>query len=458
MPDKNALKGRILVVDDEESMGKFMQIMLQKEGYEVTPALSGSEALKHLKQQEYDLVIADLMMPEMNGLKLLSEVKQYDSEIDFIVMTAFASVDTAIEAMKKGALDYVTKPFKVDEIKLAISRSFERKELKAENLELKRRVKQEFSLDSFVGNSSEIVKIKQTVEKIALTDSTVLLLGESGTGKELIARAIHSHSNRAGHLFVSINCAALPENLLESELFGHAKGSFTGAVKDKEGLFKVADGGTFFLDEIGETSQAIQVKLLRVLEQKEITPVGETKPVNVDVRLVAATNQDLEQRVKTGQFRPDLFYRLYVLPVSIPPLRQRKEDIPLLCRHFLHKHCQRLETKDKTLSPEALQFLVSYSWPGNVRELENILERAIILSSGSKITPQDLPPQVLQAEAPSLVQAETHTHPTLEELEKAYIFWVLNQNQWNKSRAAQVLGIDISTLYRKIEKYGLKEK
>jgi DNA-binding NtrC family response regulator len=458
MPNKNTSKGCILVVDDEESMGKFMQIMLQKEGYEVTPALSGSEALKQLKLKDYDLVIADLMMPAMNGLKLLSEVKQYDPQIDFIVMTAFASVDTAIEAMKKGALDYVTKPFKVDEIKLAISRSFERKELKAENQELKRRVKQEFSLDAFVGNSAEIAKIKQMVEKIALTESTVLLLGESGTGKELIARAIHSYSNRADCPFVSINCAALPENLLESELFGHAKGSFTGAIKDKEGLFKVADGGTFFLDEIGETSQAIQVKLLRVLEQKEITPVGETKPINVDVRLVAATNQDLEQKVKANQFRPDLFYRLNVLPVSIPPLRQRKEDIPLLCRHFLHKHCQRLNSKDKTLSPEILLYLVNYSWPGNVRELENILERAIILSSGNKITPEDLPPQVLQAEAPTFVQAETPTHPNLEELEKAYIFWVLNQNEWNKSRVAQVLGIDISTLYRKIEKYGLKEK
>jgi len=436
-------KGRILIVDDEESMGRFMQIMLQKEGYEVTPTLTGSEALKILRQKEYDLVIADLMMPEMNGLKLLSEVKQQNSNVDFIVMTAFASVDTAIEAMKKGALDYVTKPFKVDEIKLAISKSFEQKQLKAENQELKRRLKQEFTLDSFMGNSMQ-------------TEATVLLLGESGTGKELIARAIHSYSPRANQPFVSINCAALPESLLESELFGHSKGSFTGAIKDKEGLFKVADGGTFFLDEIGETSPAIQVKLLRVLEQKEITPVGETKPIPVDVRLVAATNQDLEQKVQAKQFRADLFYRLNVLPVCIPPLRQRKEDIPLLCAHFIQRHCQRLNLKEKSLNPEVLELLVSYHWPGNVRELENILERAIILSANHKISVSDLPRQISEGKTTTFVQEEGPSHPSLEELEKAYIFWVLSQNEWNKSKVAQILGIDTSTLYRKIEKYGLK--
>jgi DNA-binding NtrC family response regulator len=451
-------KGKILVVDDEESMGKFMQIMLQREGYEVTPALSGAEALKILKHKEYDLVIADLMMPEMSGLKLLSEARHQNSNLDFIVMTAFASVETAIEAMKKGALDYITKPFKVDEIKLAISRSLEQRHLKAENQELRRRLRQEFSLDSFVGNSSEVVKIKQLVEKISRTDSTVLLLGESGTGKELIARAIHSYGPRSGKPFVSVNCAALPESLLESELFGHARGSFAGAVKDKVGLLKVAEEGTFFLDEIGETSPAIQVKLLRVLEEKEITPVGETKPIPVDVRLVAATNQDLDQKVRSGHFRPDLFYRLNVLPISIPSLRQRREDIPLLCSHFMQKHCQRLNLKTKTLTPEALQLLANYHWPGNVRELENLLERALVLSAGQKISPQDLPIHLVQYNPPTLVQEDSPKNPNLDELEKAYIYWVLNQNEWNKSRVAQILGIDTSTLYRKIEKYGLREK
>src|SRR3972149_5018452 len=408
-------KGRILIVDDEESMGRFMQIMLQKEGYEVTPTLTGSEALKILRQKEYDLVIADLMMPEMNGLKLLSEVKQQNSNVDFIVMTAFASVDTAIEAMKKGALDYVTKPFKVDEIKLAISKSFEQKQLKAEDQELKRRLKQEFTLDSFMGNTAEIVKIKQMVEKIAQTETTVLLLGESGTGKELIARAVHSCSPRANQPFVSIHCAALPESLLESELFGHCKGSFTGAIKDKEGLFKVADGGTFFLDEIGETSPAIQVKLLRVLEQKEITPVGETKKIPVDVRLIAATNSNLEEEVKNGKFRADLFYRLNVILIDLPPLRNRKEDIPLLSYYFIQKYCLQLNLKEKKLASETLEILAEYPWPGNVRELENSLESAVVLAKGETIRPEDLPGKIGEKSPAPLVSETTPLTPPLED-------------------------------------------
>ncbi|MCI0530719.1 MAG: sigma-54 dependent transcriptional regulator [candidate division Zixibacteria bacterium] len=451
-------KGKILVVDDEESLGKFMQIMLQKEGYEVTPSLSGPDALKRLRSQEYDLVIADLMMPEMNGLKLLSEVKDSNPQIDFIVMTAFASVDTAIEAMKKGAFDYITKPFKVDEIKMAVNKSFEQRELKKENLQLRSQLKLDVSLDAFVGKSDVIAKVKEMVQRVAPTDSTVLLLGESGTGKELIARALHSCSQRADKPFVSINSTALPENLLESELFGHVKGSFTGAIRDKEGLFKVADGGTFFLDEIGETPPGIQVKLLRVLEEREITPVGGTKPQKVDVRIVTATNQDLEQQVKIKQFRADLFYRLNVLPIFIPPLRKRKDDIPILCEYFVNRHCARLGVKPKTITPEALQILIDFHWPGNVRELENTLERAIILTQGGKIEPEDLPASVRNSEPKSLVQEESKPNPTLEEMEKAYIFWILNQNEWNKTQVSQLLGIDTSTLYRKIEKYQLKEK
>ena len=451
-------KGKILVVDDEESLGKFMQIMLQKEGYEVTPTLSGPDALKRLRSQEYDLVIADLMMPEMNGLKLLSEVKDSNPQIDFIVMTAFASVDTAIEAMKKGAFDYITKPFKVDEIKMAVNKSFEQRELKKENQQLRSQLKMDVSLDAFVGKSDVIAKVKEMVQRVAPTDSTVLLLGESGTGKELIARALHSCSQRADKPFVSINSTALPENLLESELFGHVKGSFTGAIRDKEGLFKVADGGTFFLDEIGETPPGIQVKLLRVLEEREITPVGGTKPQKVDVRIVTATNQDLEQQVKIKQFRADLFYRLNVLPIFIPPLRKRKDDIPILCEYFLNQHCARLGVKPKIITPEALQILIDFHWPGNVRELENTLERTIILTEGGKIAPEDLPASIRNSEPKSLVQEESKPNPTLEEMEKAYIFWVLNQNEWNKTQVSQLLGIDTSTLYRKIEKYQLKEK
>lgn len=451
-------KPKIIVVDDEESMGKFMQIMLSKEGYEVTRVQSGPEALEELKNRKFDLVIADLMMPKMDGIKLLSEVKNIDPNLSFIVMTAFASVDTAIDAMKKGAFDYITKPFKVEEIKLTIKKSLDQKRLTQENLQLRSQLKKEFGLENFISKSPGILKLKELAVKVAASDSTVLIQGESGTGKELVAKAIHTHSPRSGNPFISINCAALPESLLESELFGHIKGSFTGAIKDKEGLFKAADGGTFFLDEVGETSAAIQVKLLRVLEEKEITPVGGTKKIPVDVRLIAATNSNLEEEVKNGKFRADLFYRLNVIQINIPPLRDRKEDIPLLSHYFIQKYCQQLNLKEKKLAPETLQILSEYSWPGNVRELENTLESAVVLAKGEIIQPEDLPGKIREKTPTPVVSESGHLTPALEEIEKSYIFWVLNQTGWNKSKAASILGIDNSTLYRKIERYGLKEK
>jgi len=451
-------KARIMVIDDEESMCKFMQIMLKKEGYGVSSAQSGKEALEELQNSHYDLVIADLMMPEMNGLELLSKVKSIDPELNFIVMTAYASVDTAIEALKKGAFDYIAKPFKVDELKITIKKSLEQKRIVKENLDLKRQLKKEFSLDSFIGDTPEIIEMKKLVEKVALTDSTVLIQGESGTGKELVAKAIHHHSRRADKPFVTINCAALPETLLESELFGHTKGAFTGAIKDKEGLFFVADGGTFFLDEIGVISQAIQVKLLRVLEEKEITPVGSTKPIQVEVRLIAATNADLEQEVKLGNFRADLFYRLNVIPIHIPTLRERKDDIKLLTFYFIKKYCEKLQIKEKSISDEAMNKLLSYSWPGNARELENTMERAILLAKDDEVKIKDLPENILSGEAVKLIEETRPETPTLETIEKSYIYWVLQRADWQKSKAAQILGIDSSTLYRKIEKYQLKEK
>jgi len=451
-------KARIMVIDDEESMCKFMQIMLKKEGYDVSSAQSGKEALGELRSSHYDLVIADLMMPEMNGLELLSKVRSIDPELNFIVMTAYASVDTAIEALKKGAFDYIAKPFKVDELKITIKKSLEQKRIAKENLDLKRQLKKEFSLDSFIGDTPEIIEMKKLVEKVALTDSTVLIQGESGTGKELVAKAIHHHSRRADKPFVTINCAALPETLLESELFGHTKGAFTGAIKEKEGLFFVADGGTFFLDEVGVISQAIQVKLLRVLEEKEITPVGSTKPIQVDVRLIAATNADLEQEVKLGNFRADLFYRLNVIPIHIPALRERKDDIKLLTFYFIKKYCEKLQIKEKSISDEAMNKLLSYSWPGNARELENTMERATLLAKDDEINIKDLPENILSGEAVKLIEETRPETPTLETIEKSYIFWVLQRTDWQKSKAAQILGIDSSTLYRKIEKYGLKEK
>jgi len=448
-------KAKILVVDDEESMCRFMEIMLKKEGYSVSSSQDAASALEQIKSENYDLVIADLMMPEMSGIELLSLAKSVNPDLDFIMMTAFASVDSAIEALKKGAFDYITKPFKVDEIKIAVSKSLEQKKIVRENVQLKQELKVKSDFDSFVGNSPEIVKLKKMAERIARSDSTVLIEGESGTGKELVARAMHFSSPRSEEPFVTINCAALPENLLESELFGHVKGSFTGAIRDKEGLVKTADGGTFFLDEVGMTSPAIQAKLLRVLEEKEITPVGGTTPVKVDVRLIAATNADLEQEVKLGNFRADLYYRLHVIPIVIPPLRERKDDIRLLSSCFVRKYCRKMQVKEKTIADEAMKRLISRKWPGNVRELENAIQHAVLLSRGDQITAQDLPQKIKEETEPELVTEAQPAVPALETIEKAYIFWVLSQTGWQKSKAASILGIDSSTLYRKIEKYKL---
>lgn len=446
----------ILVVDDEESMCKFMEIMLKKEGYAVATSQDARSALQRIRTEKYDLVIADLMMPQMSGLELLSQVKSMDEGVDFIVMTAFASVDSAIEALKKGAFDYITKPFKVDEIKIAVKKSLEQKSIARENILLKKELQSEFDFNRFIGNSPQIVKLKKMAEKIAKSDSTVLIEGESGTGKELIARAIHYHSQRTGKPFITINCAALPESLLESELFGHVKGSFTGAIKDKDGLFKVADGGTFFLDEVGMTSPAIQAKLLRVLEEKEITPVGGTVPLKVDVRLIAATNADLEQEVKQGNFRADLYYRLHVIPITLPPLRERKDDIKLLSSYFVKKYCQKMQMEEKIIPDQTMERLLSYKWPGNVRELENVVEHVVLLSRGNQIDLADLPKKIQEDEKIDLITEEKPTVPALETVEKAYIFWVLSQTGWQKAKAASILGIDSSTLYRKIEKYKLK--
>lgn len=447
MPD------HILVVDDEESMCKFMQIMLTKEGYDVESEPSSLKAADKIKSGKYDLVIADLMMPEMSGLELLSEVKTECPQTQFMVMTAFASVDTAIEALKNGAVDYITKPFKIDEIKIAIRKFLEKKLLQQENVSLKEHIIKEASLDNYLGQTPLVVKMKEMATKVAQTDSTILIRGESGTGKDLIAHAIHNHSRRLGGPFVALNCAALPETLLESELFGHTRGAFTGAVKDKEGLFKAADNGTLFLDEIGETSPAIQVKLLRALEDKIITPIGATKPISTDVRLLAATNADLDELVKTNRFRADLFYRLNVIAIFLPALRDRLDDLPELVEHFLRKACTRLKLPGKKLTPKAHRLLRKYRWPGNVRELHNILERAVLLSKGTTLDASDFPEKLAQSPDVAPIETSTPSSPSLESIEKAYIYWVLNQTDWNKSKAAEILGIDNSTLYRKINKY-----
>ncbi|MCP4706384.1 MAG: sigma-54-dependent Fis family transcriptional regulator [candidate division Zixibacteria bacterium] len=451
------MPGKILVVDDEQSMCDFMEIMLTREGYKVDKADCGKKALELSGFNSYDLIIADLMMPEMTGLELLAKVRKDNKTIDFIVMTAFASVDTAIEAMKQGAIDYITKPFKVDEIKLVIEKSLTGKKLKKENKQLKKQLVEDSSFENFIGQSEEIIKLKRLAGRVAGTDSTVLIRGESGTGKDLVAKAIHAASDRARGPFVTINCAALPENLLESELFGYKKGAFTGAVKDKEGLFKVADGGTFFLDEVGNTSLAIQVKLLRVLEDKVITPVGDTKPIKVDIRLIAATNADLEAAAKTESFRSDLFYRLNVIPIHIPPLRKRVDDITLLINHFTNKYCSRMNSEPKEIMPDVIEALLKYNWPGNVRELENCIERAILLSRSKAIKLADFPTKITDYTGKPIVSDETPETPTLESIEKAYIYFVMNQSKGKKAKAAKTLGIDNSTLYRKLERYKLQD-
>lgn len=451
------MPANILVIDDEDSMCNFLEIMLKKEGYIVETANDGFSAVDLLRKHNYDLVISDMNMPGMTGLEVLQNVKSFKSEQDFIVMTAFATVDSAIEAMKLGAVDYITKPFKVDEIKIAIEKSINRKQLVSENKVLKKQLQDDNSFNNFIGASEPVVKLKKLATRVASSDSTVLVLGESGTGKDLISKAIHHLSPRCNAPFVTINCGAIPENLLESELFGHKKGSFTGAVKDKDGLFKVADGGTLFLDEIGNTSLAIQIKLLRVLEDKIITPVGGTIPIEVDVRLIAATNANLEDDVKQGRFREDLYYRLNVIPIDIPSLRERKEDIPLLIDFFIRKFSAKRSTELKTITKEASDILISYHWPGNVRELENTLERAVLLNRTNKLDVSDFPEKLRKIEKQTVVSESDPLNPTLESMEKAYIHFVMSQTGGKKRQAAKILGIDTSTLYRKIERYSLKD-
>lgn len=445
---------RILIVDDEKSMCQYLSIMLKKEGYQVKTASSGKKAISEVKNSNYDVLITDIRMEGMDGIEVLTAVKEIDPTLPVIIMTAYASQKTAIEALNRGAFYYLIKRAKNEEIKMVIRNALDIHRVRNENLFLKKQLRKKDDFKEIIGKSEEIQQVFTLVGKVADTDSTILICGESGTGKELIAKAIHYRSNRAGNPFVSINCGALPENLLESELFGHVKGSFTGAIKDKDGLFKVANSGTFFLDEVGETSPAIQVKLLRVLQEREIIPIGGTSPIKVDVRLIAATNADLERAVNEEKFRADLYYRLNVIPIDIPPLRERPDDIQLLVDHFLKSASERTGRR-KTISKEAMELLANYEWPGNVRELENIIERAGILQEGDQIQVEDLPDKIRNRthERRKLVMEKAQM--TLEELEKEYLISVLEETNWQKKKASAVLGINASTLYRKIQRYGL---
>ncbi len=449
---------RILIVDDEKSMCQFLTIMLRKEGYQITTAPNGAKALELFKGSKVDLVVTDIRMAGMDGIELLAELKKIDSNVPVIIMTAYASQKSAIDAVNHGAFHYLIKQAKNEEIRMVVRNALDMKRVRAENLILRKELKKAGDLKTIVGKSEEMEKVFRLVEKVAETDSTILIFGESGTGKELIAREIHFRSVRSNNPFVSINCGALPESLLESELFGHVKGSFTGAIRDKEGLFKVAQGGSFFLDEVGETSPTIQVKLLRVLQEREIIPVGGTNPIKVDVRLIAATNADLEKAVTHEKFRADLFYRLNVIPVYLPPLRKRKDDVPLLVNHFLKKYNDRVAAEtQKTISKQAMDVLVNYGWPGNVRELENVIERAVILEETSEIQVESLPDKLRSREQVHASLITDKVQVTLEELEKEYLLRVLEDTHWQKKRASSILGINASTLYRKIQRYNLEK-
>jgi DNA-binding NtrC family response regulator len=456
---------KILIVDDEESLRRVLSIMLRKEGYRVKAVGTAPEALDEFRQGGYQVVLTDIKMPGMSGMELLQAIRDLDATVPVIVMTAYASLETAIEAVNHGAFHYFIKQASNDEIKLQIRRALEVRKLRNENRYLRHELKKTQVQRKIIGESQKLKEVFATVHKVAKSDSTVLLCGESGTGKELFAREIHAASPRAEGPFVSINCGALPESLLESELFGHVKGSFTGAIRDKEGLFSVASDGTFLLDEVGETSLAIQVKLLRVLQEKEVIPVGGNKPLRVDVRVIAATNADLEREVERGEFRADLFYRLNVIPIVLPPLRERPEDIPLLVEHFLRQCCRSSGRSNLTITDEALDTLCRYDWPGNVRELENVIERCVILEEGCQLTVDTLPERVRSgrrvtdsARAAGGAGAAPDSAGTLEDVERDYLIRVLEETGWQKKKASSILGINSSTLYRKIQRYGLEPR
>ncbi len=445
----------LLIVDDESAILDSLRILFKHEGFEVTVAQGGRAALEALERAVPQLVLTDIRMPSVNGIDVLAAAKARDPDVPVILITAQAELKTAMEGLNRGAFHYIQKPFDNDELIAICRRALEHRQLKAENRVLRQEIQQRERSQAVrpVGVSPAFRDVMRMAETVAPTDSIVLIQGESGTGKEVIARYIHGLSARARGPFLSINCGALPEGILESELFGHVRGSFTGAVRDNAGLFAAAAGGSFFLDEIGEMTPATQIKLLRVLQEREATPVGGTQPVPVDVRLLAATNRNLEDDMQAGRFRSDLYYRLNVIAIHLPPLRERREDVPLLAEAFLGRMAAERGARPKRVGADAMAAIMAYDWPGNVRELENALERAVTLSKGDAIGAAELPARVTERRAAPLVAERPAANPTLDIVERAYIQWVLQSEGGNKTRAAEVLGIDPSTLYRKLARY-----
>ena len=446
----------ILLVEDDDSLRLTQAMYLEREGFQVTAVGSGAEALRRIATDQYQAVVTDLRLDEIDGLEVLAAVKDKSAETEVILITGFGSVDTAVEAMKAGAYDYLTKPVDPDDLVITLKKAFERLRLRRQVAYLQQEVAQQAGIGQIVAASSEMKQIMTLTQQVAQNDATVLIEGESGTGKELMARYIHHSGLRGGGPFVAINCGALPENLLESELFGHVKGAFTGAVKDKKGLFEAADGGTLLLDEIGETTPTFQVKLLRVLEDGTFRRVGGTTELRADVRIIAASNKDLGRLVQKGDFRRDLYYRLKVIPLYLPPLRKRAADIKPLAEHFVSYYISHMGRRQMSLSAEAIDRLKAHTWPGNVRELENAIERALIFCQGEEIRADDLPLEVCTPPIGEFDSSEIAGDMSLETMEQAHLRRVLEYCQWNRSRAARELGIGYNTLWRKMKRYGIK--
>lgn len=457
------MKPRILVVDDEDSIREFLEIMLKKEGYEVTTAEDGEKALSIFKNKSFDLVISDMQMPKINGMELLKQIKDQSPDSLFMMITAFGTTETAVEAMKMGAYDYITKPFKLDEVRIVIANALRSKMLESENRVLKKELGKENGMHNLIGNSPPMHRVFELVRRVAVTPTTVLITGESGTGKEMIAKAIHFSGTLKDKPFIPVNCGAIPETLMESEMFGHKKGSFTGAVVDKVGLFEAADGGTIFLDEVGELPLSIQVKLLRVIQERVIRRVGSVDDTNVNVRIIAATNRNLEDMVKDKSFREDLYFRLNVINIHAPSLRERPEDIEILIKHFLKKYNERLSKGITGISTEALQQLVKYNYPGNVRELENIIERTVALEAGNMVLPESLPPFVNTPSGRKMASSHEieisedglDLDKVLGQIEKELLVKAIHASNGVKKRAAKLLGITFRSMRYRVEKHRL---
>jgi DNA-binding NtrC family response regulator len=453
--------GRVLVVDDEEIMREVLSTLLTAENYSVDLAHNGYQALEKVREKDYSVVLLDLMMPDMDGLTVLEEFKKTENNPVTVILTAFASIEKAVKATKLGAFDFITKPFKNDEIVLAMKNATEHHRLLEENLRLKKSLRERYDFKNIIGKSEPMQQIFDLITQVAPRRSTILIQGESGTGKELVAKAIHAASARADQPFVAINCGNIPSDLLESEIFGHVKGAYTGAVSAKKGLFELANGGTLFLDEVATISMEIQSKLLRVIQEREFRRLGGLENIKVDVRIIAAANTDLHNAVAQGTFRDDLYYRLNVITLKLPPLRERTEDIPLLVEHFIEKYSEENEKEHSTIEPAALKDLMDYEWPGNVRELENVIERSVVLAPGSVITQDLFPKNITARQKDSAIQLSLEDTPLKERVasfEKSLILAALQKTEWNQKKAARILSVNATTLSEKLKRLKIKTR